>query len=76
MKIIFDNSPAKLEIETPHGSVAIEIWPGDIHTRRTVVNVTPNEQHVDNTARSDKNTIVTLNTRASNEPENRGAFRD
>lgn len=60
MKIIFDNSPAKLEIETPHGAIAIEIWPG----RFTTVLVTPNEQHIDNCARTEKNTCITLNPRA------------
>lgn len=60
MKIVLDNSPAKLEIAAPHGSVEIEVWPGG----QTCVTVKPNLEHSDQCLRSDDGTRVILKPRS------------
>lgn len=49
MKITLDNSPAKLEIVTPHGAIQIEVWPGS----QTCVTVKPDENYSNQCLRSD-----------------------
>lgn len=60
MKIILDNSPAKLDIVTPHGSVEIEVWP----STQTAVTVKPNENHGDQCLRSDDGSRIILRPRS------------
>jgi hypothetical protein len=61
MKIILDDSPARLEIESPHGEIIIDVWPGQ-HTK---IMVAPNENHSDYCARGERETVITLKPRES-----------
>jgi hypothetical protein len=64
MKIVLDNSPVRLEIETPHGSLEIEVWPsGHTGGGSTQVTVKPNEAHSDQALRSDDGTRIILRSR-------------
>lgn len=58
MKIILDNSPAKLAIVTPHGAVEIEVWPGDDNVGSTVVNTRTAAGNYDQCLRGDESTRI------------------
>lgn len=69
MKIQLDNSPAKLEISTPHGVIEIEVWPtsgigacgGGSSTH---IIVKPNLEHSDQCLRSDDGSRIILKPRS------------
>lgn len=64
MKIQLDNSPAKLDIVTPHGSIELEVWPSNPNGGHTAVTVKPNENHGDQCLRSDDGSRIILRPRS------------